>query len=164
MSPTWRRCSARSTNSSASSSSSRMAMRVSYESALMTIFCFTRFLSAPARCRPSPKPREELERAEAPLSHFGPQRDALDVRGTDITSRKQEAEQLLRTRRGTRRETKVRLQHGRRLLGAGLERHDRRTGVEFAGLIFVLPPHDHVRAVEQLGGSSRQRLEQAIRR
>src|SRR5256885_1677003 len=50
MSPTWRRCSERSTSSSASSPSSRNAMRVSYESALMMIFGFTQVPSRiPAR-------------------------------------------------------------------------------------------------------------------
>src|SRR5215470_13163715 len=77
---------------------------------------------------------EESERVEAMPVHVRPQREALDVQGSDIAGRKQHGHQFLRANHGARREAEMRVEAGRRLVPAGLEGHDRGACVEFAGL------------------------------
>src|SRR5262245_35252117 len=111
MSPTWRRCSARSTSSSASSLSSRIAMRVSYESALMLMDFFTKSGRLPRIARRRGH-AQQIERIEPPAADLRPQHRAFDVGRTRVGAGEDQRHELVGPDLRARGEADARIEGG----------------------------------------------------
>ncbi|MGH3055894.1 MAG: hypothetical protein ACRDL7_13050, partial [Gaiellaceae bacterium] len=117
----------------------------------------------PAR-RPPNRSGAEVEQRqgiEAAATGLRPQGEPLDIGRAGIALREQLGHHVIGSCLGAQCESQMRVEHSPTFWRAHLERRDRGTGVEFAGLAIAAAAHDHLIAGQQI---SHARLEHLAER